>query len=142
MKTIVQKKVVGGVALFQGKVLIMQRAKTEEIFPGLWEVPSGKREVLEPSEAALAREFLEETGLEVEVVKPILVFDYQIEIGEEIRDATQINFLVKLKSDQPEVKLSSEHQALAWIARDEIDNYNLTPITKKTIIRVFDLTKK
>lgn len=46
-KNIIQKVVVGGVIFNDDKVLIVQRNSNEDIFPDLWELPSGKKEDLE-----------------------------------------------------------------------------------------------
>lgn len=137
-KKIVQKIVLGGVIVKDGKILILQRHDNEDIYPGLWELPSGKRNFLESSDDALRREIKEETGLEVFIITPFFVFDYQIAKEEEIRDSTQINFIV-----QPEtggvVKLSSEHQSFVWINKDELEMYNLTKVIKQTIYKAFDM---
>ena len=78
-KIIIQKVVVGGVLILDGKVLIVQRHDNEMIYPGMWELPSGKKELLEPTEKALVREFFEETGISVKIIIPVSVFDYQTE---------------------------------------------------------------
>lgn len=133
MKPIVQKVIAGGVILHDGKVLIIQRSKDDDNYPGLWEMPSGKKEDLETVQDAVRREVEEETGIEVEVVKILSVFNYKNEKENEIRDATQINFLVK-PSASPEVKLSSEHDNYAWITKEEIDNYNISSSTKSALL--------
>ncbi len=132
MKKIVQKVVVGGALLNDNKILIVQRASDEDIFPGMWELPSGKKEPMEDVNKALVREFKEETGLDVEVGDPIGVINYSWEKEDEIRDATQINFVVTLVGG-PDVKLSSEHQNFAWITKDEINNYEISDETKGII---------
>ena len=75
----VQKIVLGGVVIKKGKILILQRHKDEDVYPNMWELPSGKREPLEPSEDSLIREIKEEAGLDVKIIMPFFVFDYQIE---------------------------------------------------------------
>ena len=89
-KKIVQRVVIGGVIFNkEKKVLILQRSKDDDIFPEMWELPSGKREFLENSESCLMREMKEETGLSnFKIIMPFYVFEYQIEKPEEIRDAT------------------------------------------------------
>lgn len=140
-KKIIQKIVLGGVVMEGGKVLILQRNKNEDVYPGMWELPSGKREPLEPSEDSLIREVKEESGLDVKVVMPFSVFDYQIEKKDETRDSTQINFLVA-PVGKDEVVLSEEHQAFAWITGDEIDLYDLTEATKNVIRKAFETAAK
>ncbi|MEK7128761.1 MAG: NUDIX hydrolase [Patescibacteria group bacterium] len=140
-KKIVQKIVLGGVVMKEGKVLILQRHKNEDIYPNMWELPSGKREPFELSENSLIREVREETGLDVKIVIPFSVFDYQIEKPDEIRDSTQINFLVTLVNNQV-VVLSEEHQEFAWITREEIDKYDITEATKNVIQEAFEIINK
>lgn len=137
-KKIVTKVVLAGVVVNNGKVLILQRHKNEDVFPELWELPSGKKEPLETSENSLRREIKEETGLRVEIIKPISVFDYQIEKETEIKDSTQINFLVMPKGDI-KVKISQEHQAFTWITEKELDNYEISDQTKEVIAKTFQI---
>jgi len=142
-KRAIQRVVVGGVIFNkEGKVLILQRSKDEDIFPGIWELPSGKREFFEDSQSSLTREIKEEAGLsKIKIIMPFYVFEYKVEKQEEIRDTTQINFLVKLLEDE-EVKLSKEHQNFAWISKDEVKKYKLSEETKKSILRAFELLEE
>lgn len=64
-KQVIQKIVLGGVVIKDGKILILQRHENEEIYPGMWELPSGRRELLEPSDDSLIREIKEEAGIDV-----------------------------------------------------------------------------
>lgn len=137
-KKITQNIVLAGVIAKGGEILVLKRSKNQDVYPNVWELPSGKRKFLEPSEAALIREIKEETGLDVEALMAFSVFDYRIERSNEIKDSTQINFLVKPKGNT-EVRLSSEHQSFAWINKDEIDKYDFTDETKKVLKKVFRL---
>jgi len=135
---IIQKIVVSG-AVFnkEGKLLIMQRTTDEEAYPNIWELPGGSKEPLEACEVTLVRELKEEAGI---VVKPIEVyssFNYTVEKPDIIRDTTQIGFIAELISDDI-VTISAEHQAFAWIHKNEIDNYDITPEIKKMIIEAFE----
>lgn len=131
-KKIVQKKIVAGAILEDNKVLIIQRSSCENIYPDMWELPSGKRENFENTNAALLREIKEETGLEVRIIKILSVFDYQIKREDEIRDATQINFLTEAIGEK-KVKLSGDHQDFAWVSLNDIEMYNITQETKSVI---------
>jgi len=140
-KPIVQKIVLAGVIFNkQGKVLTLQRSVNEDVFPGMWELPSGKREFFESSHDSLAREIKEESGLDVKIIQPFFVFEYRIEKPNEVRDSTQINFIVT--SDSSGVKLSDEHQDFAWISQDEITKYDMSSETKKIIQTAIDLYPK
>lgn len=141
MKKVVQKIILAGIVVYQEKILIIQRSSGDEAYPGLWELPSGKRDFLEPSQKALVREVKEETGIDVKTVMPVSVFEFKVEKPNEIRDATQISFLVK-PIGKPKVKLSNEHQNFAWIDEKELDKYELSKETKEVIRKALEIYKK
>jgi mutator protein MutT len=64
---------VGAVVVDSGRVLIVKRRF--EPLAGQWSLPGGAVEVGETLQSSIARELLEETGLEVEVGPVIEVFD-------------------------------------------------------------------
>jgi len=140
-KPVIQRVVVGAVVFNkEGKLLIVQRNKDEDIYPEMWELPSGKREFLETSNDALVREVKEEVGIDIKVIQPFSVFEYQIEKPDQLRDSTQINFIVT--ADSTDVKLSEEHQAFAWISKDEISKYGVSDSTKEVILKAFETYSK
>ena len=134
-KTIIQKIVVAAIVLHKNKILLLQRSEKEETFPGLWELPSGKRENLESSMQAIKREVKEETGLRIEVVNPISTFEYIIEKPNFIKDTTQINYLVRVKGSS-KIKISKEHQSFVWVKKKDLSKYKITKEIKKVILKV------
>lgn len=135
-KQIVQKIIAGAAIIHDDKLLIIQRSSNEEIYPNLWELPSGKKEALESPENAVIREVREETGLNIEVVAPVAIFDYQIEESNEIKDSTQINFLARPRG-QIDIVLSGEHRTFAWVERKDLEKYDLTDSIKNVIKKAF-----
>ena len=140
-KNVVQKVVLGGVIVKNKQILIVQRSMNEDVYPGLWELPGGKKEDLETAEEALIREIKEEVGVEIVPVMPFDVFNYTVDKPNVIKDSTQINYLVKPKNknNQLAVVTSEEHQDYKWIKSDELDNYNLSDLTKQVIQKAFKL---
>lgn len=132
--------ILAGVVLKDGKVLLLKRSRTDQIFPDMWELPSGKRKLLESTESCLIREIAEETGITVKPIMPFSVFDYQITKQDEIRDCVQINYLTK-SLEERKVHLSKEHQDFVWITEKEIDRFNLSEKTKKVLQKAFKLAK-
>lgn len=65
-------EVVAGILEREGRYLVAMRSAGGEL-PGRWEFPGGKVEPGESPEGALAREFLEELGLTVEVGERVAV---------------------------------------------------------------------
>ncbi|HUI50647.1 MAG TPA: NUDIX hydrolase [Terriglobales bacterium] len=64
---------VGGVLIEDGRTLLIKRGS--EPLLGQWSIPGGTLELGESLEEGVAREMLEETGLEVRVLDMIEVFD-------------------------------------------------------------------
>jgi len=79
---------VGAVIVQDGVVLLVRRRY--EPLAGQWSLPGGRLELGETLEAGLAREMLEETGLEVEVGPVIDVFD-RILLDPERRVRTELS---------------------------------------------------
>jgi len=71
-------------------------------------------------------------------VIPVAVFEFKVEKAEEIRDATQISFIVK-PIGTPIVKLSSEHKDFRWITKQELNNFEISKETRKVILKAFKL---
>lgn len=137
-KKIIQGVAVGAVIVKNNTALILQRHKNEKTYPEMWELPSGKKELLESVEDAVVREVKEETGLDVVVEGVSSVFNYQVEKESEIRDVTQINFLVKIIGEE-KVVLSGEHQAFAWVGKDDLEGYSLSKETKEVIMKALKI---
>ena len=64
---------VGGVIIEDGRTLLIRRGS--EPLRGQWSIPGGTLELGETLENGVARELLEETGLQVRVLELIEVFD-------------------------------------------------------------------
>jgi 8-oxo-dGTP diphosphatase len=95
----VQRVVVAAVIINCGKALILKRSSHEDIYPNMWELPSGKVNFGEDPNTSVKREVFEETGQEVEVVRPFYVTHYSIEKPDVKRHTIQIFYLVKRLSD-------------------------------------------
>jgi 8-oxo-dGTP diphosphatase len=129
---IVPRIVVGALVLHEEKVLLLQRANEGTPYDGLWEFPSGKREPLEDTTTALVREVAEETGLRVRVVRPVATFDYVVEKPTERRDTVEIVFLVSLDG-LPDVRLSDEHVAFAWVGPADLAGLRASDETRRIV---------
>lgn len=125
--------VVAAVIIKEGRALLLQRKDDEEVYPGFWELPSGKREFNETSIEALAREVKEETGLSLAVDRPISVFEYLVKTPTEVRDTTQINFLAYPIDPKEMVKINKEeHQSARWFTAEGILSlHNISEETRK-----------
>lgn len=115
---------VSGVAVVRaGKILALRRAP-DDFLGGVFELPGGGVEEGETLDKAVWRETFEETGLEVaEILGMFPGFDYTTPTKPSVR---QFNFLVSVKDPQ-HVKLSEEHDELAWLGSGmDIETLNAT----------------
>lgn len=99
-----------------GRVLMIRTQKWSH----LWGIPGGKIKWGEPSEAALRRELLEETGLAIHDIRFVLVQDC-IHSREFYRDAhfLLLNYTCRAAGSAPPVTLNDEAQEFRWVTLDE-----------------------
>jgi 8-oxo-dGTP pyrophosphatase MutT (NUDIX family) len=124
--------VVAGAIVKNKFVLLLQRRNDEEVLPGFWELPGGKRRFDETSIEALIREVKEETNLSIVMEHPISVFDYVVTTHTEIRDTTQINYYLAHPVDcKEQVRFDKkEHQKAKWFTKEEL--ISLKEISEET----------
>ena len=113
---------VGGVVVRDGRALIIRRGK-EPLF-GRWTVPGGTVELGETLEEALVREMEEETGLHVEPVEVLTVFDrIQREDGRVVYHYVIVDYLCRWRSG--EARAASDALEVAWTSAAELPGYDL-----------------
>lgn len=113
---------VGGVLVHEGRVLLIRRGK--EPLYGRWVVPGGTVELGEPLDEALVRELREETGLEVEPLELITVFDrIERDGGRVLYHYVIVDYLCRWISG--EARAASDALEVAWAAPDELDRFDL-----------------
>lgn len=106
-----------GAAIFRddGRVLMIRTHK----WSNRWGIPGGKVEYGETSEAALRREILEETGLEVDRPAFVLVQDC-IHSPEFYREEHFVLLNYRCRAPgAPEVRLNGEAQSFRWVTPAE-----------------------
>jgi 8-oxo-dGTP diphosphatase len=102
------------------KVLIIKRAKVNDVLPEYWDIPGGTLEDGEDPVAGAIREVKEETGLEIANLR--LFFDHSnVDVAKNKQFVTLI-FTAKYPSG--EIVLNpEEHEEYAWIAPEEVGKY-------------------
>lgn len=110
-------QVVGAALLRDGRVLACRRTAPPAL-AGLWEFPGGKVEAGESDKVALARELLEELGVEAAIGARI---GPDLDLG---GTAVMRVYLATLKAGEPQAR---EHDALRWLAANELDEVPWIP---------------
>ena len=122
---------VRGICEYNNKVLLLKLRSISAHDAGKWEIPGGKVKRCEFFDDALKREYLEETGLEIEIdsLYNAIQKNYTAcKTGESIK-SIQLIMKVSVKTD--EVIISDEHDMYGWFTKEEIidmiEDNQLTP---------------
>src|SRR3974377_1492479 len=123
---------VGGVLMEEGRTLLIKRGS--EPLLGQWSIPGGTLELGESLQEGVAREMLEETGLEVPWLDMIEVFDrIYLEPEEKIVNGKPrpkyhyviVDYLCERLNGT--AKAGSDVTDIAFSAEDELEKFHLTP---------------
>lgn len=109
---------VGAIVVHEGRALVVRRAT--EPLKGEWSIPGGVLELGEKLREGVAREVLEETGLEVEAGEVLEVFDSIIADpdGKTQYHYVLIDFLCRVK--EGELKAGSDVSEARWVCVEDL----------------------
>ncbi len=122
---------VGGVLLRDDRVLLVRRKRDPGA--GLWSIPGGHVRLGETLEEACARELAEETGLEVEPLRPIYAFDYIERDGE---GRVRYHYVVVDLLCRPvggTLRPGGDAKEVRWIPLDRALDLKLTSSTRRLL---------
>ena len=131
---------VGAVIVQDGKVLIVKRKY--DPLAGQWSLPGGGVELGETLEDSVAREMLEETGLEVAVGPVIEVFD---RITRDERGEVRYHFVLVDYLCWPvggELQANSDVADARFVDPSELPEYHLTVKANEVIARALELEQR
>ena len=130
---------VGAVILDGERVLLVRRAHAP--LKGEWSLPGGAVELGETLEAAVAREVLEETGLEVDVGPVVEVLDriHRAPDGRVEYHFVIVDYLCSVRAGR--VAHGSDASAVEWAAVADLSPYKLTDKAAAVISRARQLRR-
>lgn len=114
LATLVVAKVI--VVSPRGELLVLRRSASDVRRPGEWDLPGGHSDGDEFAEEAATRETLEEAGIQIDPRK-LQLLTTRTEMVEADKNVHWLFYAAK--TDQTEVKLSSEHDEYRWVSLDE-----------------------
>jgi len=126
---------VGTVTIKNGKILLVRRAFDPGA--GKWSIPGGLVEVGEKLSEAAARETEEETGIQVEILELINVFD-MIDLDDAKRvkyHYVLVDFLSKPIGGKE--RICDEVTDIKWVTFDEAKTMDLTKTARKALEELF-----
>lgn len=126
---------VGAVIFDEDRVLLVQRGHAP--MQGEWSLPGGALEVGERLEDGVRREVLEETGLIVEPIAMVEVFD---RIARDVTGRVQfhyvlVDYLCCITGGS--AACSSDATDLRWAARDDLDT--IAAFTREVILKAWQI---
>jgi 8-oxo-dGTP diphosphatase len=135
---------VGGVVIENGRALLIRRGS--EPLRGQWSIPGGTLELGETLEQGVARELLEETGLEVRVLELIEVFDRIFAESENTPHNPGrgprfhyviVDYLCERVGGQ--IRAGGDATDVVLAAADEFERYELTGTATRILRKAFAL---
>lgn len=126
---------VGAIIVSGDKVLLVRRANPP--LQGEWSLPGGLVETGETTQEAVAREVLEETGLQIEPVKLVEVFERILRDSEGRVEYhfVLIDYLCRITSG--DAHAASDVSDVRWAKLDELAPLAVAPETCEVIRKTF-----
>ena len=117
----------------ENKILLVKRYSEDRKDPNKWEVPGGKLDAGEDLSVSKKREIVEETGLLIEEIKPLVFANSYIINDGGYKDFTYVSLFSLNKIIDGKVLLSEEHTEYAWVLYESLKDFDLTPETQKAV---------
>jgi len=135
---------VGGVVIDSGRTLLIRRGSAP--LQGEWSIPGGLLEVGETLDQGVVRELAEETGLDVQVIELIEVFE-RIFPAPPNADGTPgdparpqyhfviLDYLCEIRGGT--IAAASDALEFAWAGEEELPKFNVTAAVKRVLQKAF-----
>ena len=118
----------------RNRVLLIRRGG--EPLKGEWSIPGGLLEVGEELSQAARRELKEETGLDVEPLEIVEIFDRIFRQGRRVRyHFVIVDYVCRLKGGR--LRPASDVLEACWVRREDLGKYHLTRKATAVALRAF-----
>ena len=131
---------VGVILIHRDRILMAQRGK--EPLKGWWSLPGGALETGESLKAAVCREALEETGLEIQ---PLRVFEIFERIMRDRRGRAEYHYVLidyLCRATGGTLRPGDDVCAVEWVRRRDLPQLQITEGTLGVIERAFQYREK
>ncbi len=129
---------IGGVVIDRGRALLIRRGK--EPLKGEWSIPGGMLELGEELAEGVRRELKEETGVDVEPLECILVFDRITREGRRVKyHYVVVDYVCRRRRGR--LRPASDVIDARWVRREDLPQYHLTDLATTVILRAFEIMK-
>lgn len=112
---------VRGICEFNDKVLLLKIRSKSSHDAGKWEIPGGKVKKCEFFDEALKREYLEETGLDIDIESLYNVVRNDYTACKTSENVKSIQLIMKVTCKSDEIKISDEHDDYGWFEWEEVE---------------------
>ena len=130
---------VGGVVIHRERVLLIRRGG--EPLKGEWSIPGGLVELGEELAEGARRELKEETGLDVETLEVLEVFDRIFRERGRVRyHFVIVDFACRFKRGR--LRPRSDVLEARWVRRADLPKYHLTEKATAVVLGAFDYFDK
>ena len=109
-----------GICEYDGRILLLKIRSKSGHDAGKWEIPGGKVKRKEFFDEALKREFLEETGLEVNIESLYNVIQNDYTACKTNESIKSIQLIMTVTSASDTVEISEEHDEYGWFTKEEV----------------------
>jgi 8-oxo-dGTP diphosphatase len=109
-----------GICQYNGKILLLKIRSKSSHDAGLWEFPGGKVKKGEFFDVALKREFIEETGLDVNVDSLYNVIQRDYTACKTNQKIKSIQLIMNVSCSSDDVVISEEHDDYGWFTKEEV----------------------
>lgn len=118
----------------QGRILLIQRAQDPN--KGFWSFPGGRVELGETILEATRREVKEETGIEIDPLEVLQVYDWIVrDDAGNLRLHYIVNYVrARYLSGDPQAR--SDAAQARWTTAAEIPHLTMHPVPRKTALRL------